>query len=181
MTKLNFGQPDDGIIQMAYVVEDIHEAMRQWSTVMEVGPWYLLDNFTGVDPVYRGEPCKAEIALAMSFAGNMNVELIQCLDDNPSVYKEHIDVKGYGFHHFGVASADFDASVAKYEAQGFDLALKLGVPTGGSVAYMDTKGAMPGYLEVIETSPGMEAAFTEFWKTTIGWDGSDPVRPFPGG
>lgn len=34
---LNFGQPDTGIIQMAYVVENIHRAMRHWVEQLKVG------------------------------------------------------------------------------------------------------------------------------------------------
>ena len=47
MGLVGFGQPDDGIIQMAYVVPDIHAAMSTWATKLKVGPWFLLDHFTG--------------------------------------------------------------------------------------------------------------------------------------
>ena len=97
MPLVSFGQPADGIIQMAYVVEDIHQAMRDWSSKLKVGPWFLLERFTGVDPEYRGQSTACEIALAMSFAGHMNVELIQQLNDAPSVYRETIERRGYGF------------------------------------------------------------------------------------
>jgi len=62
---------------MAYVVADLRAAMTQWSSKLEVGPWFVLEHFTGVDPVYRGQPSRADVALAMSFAGHMNIELIQ--------------------------------------------------------------------------------------------------------
>jgi hypothetical protein len=77
MGLVNFGQPDDGVIQMAYVVEDIHQAIDAWVKKLNVGPWFLLDSFTGVDPQYRGKPSEAAVSLAMSFAGHMMVELIQ--------------------------------------------------------------------------------------------------------
>jgi hypothetical protein len=40
MSLLNFGQPDGGIVQMAYVVEDIHRAMNEWVDQLKVGPWF---------------------------------------------------------------------------------------------------------------------------------------------
>jgi hypothetical protein len=107
MSLVSFGQPDDGIIQMAYVVPDIHRAMEQWVSKLKVGPWFLLPNFTGIEPQYRGEPSRAEVSLAMSFAGHMNVELIQPNNDAPSVYGEVLETRGPGFHHFGVATANF--------------------------------------------------------------------------
>ena len=178
MSQLDFGQPIGGIIQMAYVVPDIEAAMTRWTADLHVGPWFLLDRFTGEDPVYRGEPCLAGVALAMGYAGHMQFELIQPTDEHPSVYKEHIDARGYGFHHYGLASADYAGDVARYLAEGYELAFEAGVPTGGKVGYLDSHGALPGYLEVIEIGAVMDEVFTRYWRASIGWDGSDPVRPF---
>jgi len=58
------------------------------------------------------------------------------------------------------------------------VAFRAGVPTGGEVAYLDTHGALPGFLELIETSPGMERAFAGFYGAALSWDGSDPIRRF---
>src|SRR5262245_22758466 len=118
MSLVSFGQPDDGVIQMAYVVSDIHAAMHHWIDKLRVGPWFLLEHFTGVEPVYRGRPSTADVAIAMSFAGHMNIELIQPNDTAPSVYREIIERRGYGFHHWGVATWDFDAQVDKQRAAG---------------------------------------------------------------
>lgn len=178
MPKLNFGQPDNGIMQMAYIVKDIHRAMEEWIARLKVGPWFLLDHFTGEHPVYRNQPSRADMTLAMAFAGHMNIELIQPNDDHPSVYKEMIDARGYGFHHWGLASADVDADVKRYEAMGMEVAFRAGVPTGGDVAYMDTHGALPGFVELIQTNALMEQAFTGFYRAALSWDGKGPVRPF---
>ena len=175
---LNFGQPADGIIQTAYVVPDIQAAMQRWIATMNVGPWFLLDRFTGVDPTYRGQPTEAAVAIAMAFAGHMQIELIQPLDDLPSVYKETIEARGYGFHHWGYAATDWDAAVSRFEGMGFEQAYRLGVPSGGEVAYMDAKGAMPGFVEVIPSGPGIDEAFTRQYLASVGWHGEDPIRPF---
>jgi hypothetical protein len=178
MPLVSFGQPDDGIIQMAYVVEDIHSAMREWSARLKVGPWFLLDRLRGVDPKYRGQPTDVEIALAMSFTGHMNIELIQQLNSAPSAYREIIDRRGYGFHHFGVATWNFEREVERFRTSGAELAFSLGVPSGGRVAYMDTTATLPGMTELIELGPGFEPTFNRFYRASIGWDGSDPVRSF---
>jgi hypothetical protein len=107
MGLVGFGQPDDGVIQMCYLVPDIQAAMQTWVQKLRVGPWFLLDHFTGTDPQYRGQDSKADVSLAMSFAGHMNIELIQPNDEHPSVYREWIDRKGYGFHHWGRTTRDF--------------------------------------------------------------------------
>ena len=77
MSLLGFGQPQTGVFQMAYVVEDIDASMQRWIDQLKVGPWFLLPHFTGVDPTYRGEPTDADVALAMAHAGHMLVELIE--------------------------------------------------------------------------------------------------------
>jgi hypothetical protein len=108
----------------------------------------------------------------------MNIELIQPNDDAPSVYREVLDKRGPGFHHWGVATKDFDRDVQKYRAQGHDLALFLRVPSGGRVAYMDTTAQLPGFVELIELGADFEAVFNRFYRASIGWDGQDPVRSF---
>jgi hypothetical protein len=178
MSLVSFGQPDDGVIQMAYVVEDIQHAMREWATRLKVGPWFLLEGFRGLEPMYRGQESGAEIALAMSFAGHMNVELIQQVNTAPSVYREVIEKRGYGFHHFGVATRNFEQEVGRYRAAEAELAFFLRVPSGGRVAYMDTTATLPGMTEVIEFGPGFEPTLNRFYRASIGWDGKDPVRPF---
>jgi hypothetical protein len=178
MSLVSFGQPDDGIIQMAYVVEDIHQAIDHWVTKLKVGPWFLLRHFSGEDPQYRGKPSRAEVSLAMSFAGHMNVELIQPNNDAPSVYREVLETRGPGFHHFGMATANFDADLERHRSAGHDLAFFLRVPSGGRVAYLDTTRELPGFLELIELGGAFEPVFNTFYRASIGWDGKDPVRSF---
>ena len=178
MGQVGFGQPDNGVIQMAYVVADLDAAIDQWIKRLRVGPWFVLDHFTGVDPVYRGQPSRADVRLAMSFAGHMNMELIQPNNDAPSVYGEVIERRGYGFHHWGVATWSFDAAVAQYERDGYPLAFRATVPSGGRVGYMDTTGVLPGFTELIELGGDFEQVFGRFYRASIDWDGKDPVRSF---
>jgi hypothetical protein len=178
MTLLNYGQPEDGIIQMAYVVEDIESAMGHWTASLGAGPWFLLPHFTGDRPTYRGGPSRADVAIAMGFSGHMLIELIAPNDEEPSVYREVIERSGYGFHHFGVGTRNYDADLERHRGNGFELAFQAYVPTGGRVGYLDTKGALPGFLELIELSDATETAFTRFYAASLSWDGKDPVRSF---
>ena len=59
MPLLNFGQPADGVMQMSYVVKDIRQAIQNWIEKLHVGPWFLLEHFTGERPVYRGRQSTA--------------------------------------------------------------------------------------------------------------------------
>jgi Glyoxalase/Bleomycin resistance protein/Dioxygenase superfamily len=178
-TQLVFGQPRGGIFQMAYVVPDLAAAIGYWVRDLRVGPWFRLDGFDGGnDAVHRGGTYTATVDLAMAFAGHMQIELLQPNDEEPSVYKETIDARGYGFHHFGVASDDVEADIAKLEAKGYELAFRAGVPTGGHVAYMDGGPVQPGFLELCAATPAFEDLFGRFHRASVDWDGSAPVRPF---
>jgi hypothetical protein len=178
MTEFGFGQRTGQIIQMAYVVEDIRASIEWWMKEAKTGPWFLLDHFWAADQIYRGAPSQADVAIAMAFAGHMNIELIQPLDDHPSVYRDIVNKRGFGFHHVGIAMDDVDAEIGFYQAKGFETAFRANVPTGGAVAYMDNGRNDPGMVELIPATSGMDETFTRFWQASVDWDGRDPVRPF---
>lgn len=178
MLDYGFGQPAGGVIQMAYVVKDIQRSIAHWIDDLKVGPWFLLDHFTGIAPVYRGAPSLADVKIAMAFAGHMQIELIQPNDDHPSVYREAIAQRGYGHHHIGLGCADVEAAIDAYQKRGYSLAFKAGVPTGGDVAYLQADPADASFIELIPATPGMDETFTRFWRASVEWDGADPIRPF---
>ncbi|MBT0670945.1 VOC family protein [Novosphingobium profundi] len=176
---LGYGQPVGGVVQTAFVVEDLAAAIERQIADCGAGPFFRLDHFLRPGQVYRGAPSRADIALAMGFAGHMLIELIQPLDEHPSVYREAIARRGYGFHHFGVGARDVDEAARAYRARGFVEAFRAEVPTGGEVIYLDGgNGAQDGFIELIPVSAGMDAHFTAMWRASLDWDGRDQVRPF---
>ena len=53
------------------------------------------------------------------------------------------------------------------------------MPSGARVGYFDTVSTLGAMIEVIEMIPVTEDMFTQIYKASIGWDGSDPVRQRP--
>jgi hypothetical protein len=178
VTTFGFGQDVGQVVQTAYVVKDMTAAIRWWIDNANVGPWFLLDSFTGREQLYRGQPNTADIKLAMAFAGHMMIELIQPKDDRPSVYKDVIDQRGYGFHHLGIAVSDVEAERAAYERRGYHVVFSAPVPSGGTVYYLGGPLEAPGLIELIPATPGMDEMFTRYWKASVGWNGENPIRPF---
>ncbi|MDB5441552.1 MAG: glyoxalase [Caulobacteraceae bacterium] len=178
-TELGYGQPLNGVAQTAFVVPDLPSAITRWTRDLRAGPFFVLDRFLVPGQTYRGATSTADITLAMGFAGHMQIELIQPLDEEPSVYRETIQRRGYGFHHVGIACTEVDAASTEYQARGYAEVFRAAVPTGGEVVYLDD-GAGPdvGFIELLPVTPGMDATFTRFWEASRGWDGTDPVRPF---
>ena len=173
-----FGQPDDGLIQTAYVVEDIHQAIREWASKLKVGRWFLVGRFTGEDAKYYGKPTEMIADVAISFAGHLMIELIQQRNDVPSVYRDTIEKRGYGFHHWGLASANFERDVERYRGWGYELAFSARVPSGGRVAYMDTTAHLPGMVELFELGASFDAIFSRMHRAATEWDGKELIRPF---
>ena len=177
--QLGYGQPMGGIAQTAFIVPDLRAAIDRYVRACRAGPFFVLPNFLQPGQVYRGAESTADVTIAMGFAGHMLIELIQPLDENPSVYQETLAERGWGFHHWGVPFTDVYEAEKDYQAKGYETAYRAAVPTGGEVIFMDDgSGARDGFIELLPVTLGMDETFTRFWKASLGWDGSEPVRSF---
>jgi hypothetical protein len=178
MPVWNWGQPLDGIIQVAFIVPDIQKAMPIYAERLGIGPWFLFEHFEFAYLNYRGAPSNLDITLALGNSGHMMFELIQQNDDLPSVYKDVYAKKGWGFHHWAVAASPdkYISTVKRYTDQGHALALDGAVAIGARAAYLDTTDLLGGMIEVIEVTPQVEGLFTHIHQASVGWDGQDPIR-----
>jgi hypothetical protein len=79
----------------------------------------------------------------------MTYELVQPADDAPSVYRDVIHDRGYGFHHFGYGTRDFDQAVIAMHAEGYSTVGSLEHPDL-RLAIFDTRDILPGMTELIE-------------------------------
>lgn len=178
MPLWNWGQPTDGIIQVAYITDDIGRDMERFTRELRVGPWYVFEHFAFERLQYRGQDSPLDITLALGNSGHMQFELIEQHCANPSAYTETRDKRGFGFHHWGVAVTpdSYDARLADYNARGFATVLDGAVKVGGRATYVDSLAALGGMIEMIEVTPAVEQLFTLIAQASTGWDGADPVR-----
>ena len=163
----DFGQPADGIIQLGFVVADLETAMSEFTGRLRVGPWTVLRDFAGDDPRYHGEPARARAHVALGFGGHLQYELIQPADEWPSVHRDVILDRGYGFHHFGRATTNFDQDVAAMHARGYDTVFSARVGPGSRVAYFDTRDVLPGMIELLEASADLDTTFTAMYRAAL--------------
>jgi Glyoxalase/Bleomycin resistance protein/Dioxygenase superfamily len=164
------------IIQYAYTVPDLDLAMRHYTDVLGVGPWFTRGPFTPGQALYRGERNTAELSLARAFSGDSMIELIQQHNDAPSVYREVIDTRGYGFHHWAIPTRTFAEDTKRYEERGFEVAFSDILDTGARVNYLDTTSTIGGMVELVELTRAQLDRYTLFYVSSIGWDGTEPVR-----
>jgi hypothetical protein len=177
LALLNFGQPAGGIVQLGYVVKDVFEAVEHFSDLLNAGPWIVFEHMALENGEYRGNPTSLDVSIAMAHAGHVQIELIQQNNDVPSVYSEVPEDRRYGFHHWGIGTTDFDGDLQRLKDRGYEVALIARVEDfDARGAYMDTKRDMPGMVELIEMVPAVEQMFTDTYKASLGWDGTEPVR-----
>ena len=125
---------------------------------------------------YRGTPTKMHVSLALAFAGETMIELIEQHDQEPSVFQEALKTRGgHGFHHWGVGVRDFEKAAANYRSRGYAEAFSDTAPIGCRVIYFDTTRDLPGMTEIIEMNEQAEQVFHSMYQAAQEWDGKTHI------
>ena len=171
------------IRQLGYVVPDIEAAMQYWSNVLGVGPWYYNPKVPIMNYRYRGRDYEVHNSVALANSGPMQVELIQTRNDAPSMYRDFLQTGQTGLQHIAYWTQDYDADLARLQERGFEVVMSGEVGLRGRFCYFDVPdhpGAHPGsVIELSEVAGPKGRMFDLIRASSQGWDGSDPIRPFP--
>jgi len=167
------------IRQLGYVVTDIEKSMKYWAGTMGVGPWFYNPRVPIEDYRYEGKTYDVHNSVALANSGFVQVELIQTRNDVPSMYRDFTQAGHIGLQHVAYWTQRFDADLARMEAQGFRVKMSGMVGTNGRFVYFD-KEMHPGtVVELSEVVGPKGRMFDVIREASQGWDGSDPIRPFP--
>lgn len=164
------------IMQMAYWPKDFDAALRHWTEVMGVGPFYLLENVALEGLRYRGEPSGFVFTMALAYWGDVQIELIRPENDEPSIYSGEHGRQGDALHHVCVLTDDIAAARATAEAAGGVVLLEAKVGADGAVLYVDSGGGPGGIVEILQPASGSKALFAMIRDAARDWDGGDPIR-----
>jgi hypothetical protein len=178
MDHFKFGPRDNGIIQIAYTVADIEQAMRHYSEILYIGPWFLIGPFVPPKGRYRGATTKMHVSLALAYTGQLMVELIQQHDEEPSVFQEALEARGgHGFHHWAIGTRDFEKTAEHYRSRGYQEAFTdtAPAPLDCRVIYFDATADLPGMLEVIEINAATEELYRQMYQAAQEWNGKDHI------
>jgi len=167
------------IRQLGYVVPDIEAAMDHWSRVMGVGPFFYNPRVPIEGYHYGGQAFEVENSVALANSGFVQVELIQTRNDAPSMYRDFMQRGHMGLQHVAYWTRTFDDDLARMLALGFDGQMEGCVGVNGRFVYF-AQEAHPGtVIELSEVLGPKGRMFDTIRAASQGWDGSDPVRPFP--
>ena len=113
-----------GFVQIAYLVEDVHQSAEYWARVHGAGPFVVMENIPLQEVVYRDQPGSLDHSSAYGQFGPMMLELVQQNCDAPSAFKEMYAPGQYGLHHMAAFAPDLEASLAEHAQQGEPLAMR---------------------------------------------------------
>ncbi len=172
---MNFAE--ETVMQHGYVVADLEASLAFWVETMRAGPFYVVDN--ALDGMtYRGQPTSVRWTTALAYRGNMLIELIRQNDDSPSIYREFLDTRGPGFHHFMLKSPEFDATLARFERAGCPPAFGRTRPGEERFMYVDAVKQLGCFVELYDMTPTTLDLFRRIRSAHDTWDGKEPIRSF---
>ncbi|EJW10591.1 hypothetical protein A33M_4278 [Rhodovulum sp. PH10] len=165
--------------QIGYVVDDIETAMRDWAEKLGIGPWFYAEKIVDQNFYYKGKPSPIERSVALANSGFVQMELVQQRNDAPSMYLDFLKAGRIGVQHFAYWTTTFDAHMAAAKAAGMTVGMGGEVGANGRYVYFDCEIHPGTVIELSEVSGPKGRLFETIRKASEGWDGRDPIRPFP--
>lgn len=167
------------IRQLGFVVPDVEEAMRHWSEVMGVGPFFYNPRVPIEDYRFEGRSYEPHNSVALANSGYVQIELIQCRNAVPSCYKEFTDAGHWGLQHTAYWTEDYDRDLALMEAEHFKVKMSGKVGENGRFAYFNRETHPGTCIELSEVKGPKGRMFDMIRTAAAGWNGSERIRPFP--
>lgn len=139
-------------VQIAWVTHDLDATEQALTGLMGARKWVRLRevHFSADVCTYRGGPADFTADISLSYAGDMQLELIAPVAGE-NIYTEFLDRAGPGLHHvcMEVADADaFEAALADAERRGAPVVQQGAMPGGMRFAYVSAAQAGVPYIEI---------------------------------
>jgi catechol 2,3-dioxygenase-like lactoylglutathione lyase family enzyme len=143
--------PGRKVVQFAFTVRQLQPVLDYWSRL-----GFTERNVTHPplwDLRYHDQPGQFDAQLGWQRHGRVVYEWIEPLK-GPTVYVDHMDKHGEGFHHIAFGVPDLDTEVARWSALGFPFIQggawgEKGKPGWGRFAYQDTDSIAGSEVELL--------------------------------
>jgi Glyoxalase/Bleomycin resistance protein/Dioxygenase superfamily len=139
------------VLQVGLVVRDLQKSMEAYWKLLRIGPWKI---YTYAPPMLReatvrGQRVDYSMRVAHAQAGPTQLELIEPLE-GPSIYEEHLAVKGEGLHHIqSRIESNIADVVAAFARVGIGV-LMSGKFGEGEFYYLDTELTLGVIYEIFQ-------------------------------
>jgi catechol 2,3-dioxygenase-like lactoylglutathione lyase family enzyme len=149
------------ITQVAWVVTDLAAAEAHLTAVRGNRRWTRLPGirFAPDTCEYRGAPADFTCDVSLSYAGDVQLELIRPVTGE-SIYSEFLERTGGGLHHLCFEVDDLDEALRSAEAQGIPC-IQRGDMAHGAIRFGYLDGAAHGvpYVELAQLDDTMRAFY----------------------
>jgi len=163
------------VMQMAFVPTDFDAAVAHWTTVMGVGPFFLMEDIALTDMKCMGQSSDAVFSLALAYWGDMQIELIRPDNDSPSHLNGDYGVRDQ-LHHTCLLVGDIHDAYAACKKHDATVVVEGKVGSDGAVIYADFGGGPGHVVEMLQPQPGTQDVFDMIKQAGKDWDGKDPLR-----
>lgn len=160
-----------GMIQNAYVVNDIDQAIDRWHQAWGLGPFLVRRHITMDQVWYRGKPSTLDISAAFVQAGPTQIEFICQHDDVPSAFRDAFAPGTEGLHHVAVMPDDYRAAVDHFVRLGYPVATELRTRSGRGASFVDTRPLLGHMVEIYPVSEGVLGLYRRVAEEAARWDG----------
>ncbi len=162
--------------QNGYVVRDIEAALKHWTEVLGVGPFYRIEKVAVEDFRYKGTSSAIELTIALANTGDLQIELIEQTNDAPSMYRDFLAAGNEGLQHLAYWPADFEQELNHALESGYRIGQEGRIGEPGRFVYLETE-AHPGTVIELSDVSGPKGKFFEHIRAKAqNWDGNHPVR-----
>lgn len=149
---------ENGVAQIALVVEDLDKTVERYWQVFGMGPWHF---YTYQRPLlgmsrYQGQDVDNSLRIALGYFGPTRIELIE-VKRGPSLQEDFIQAHGYGVQHLGILVDDMESAVKEAREAGFEVIQEgsgFGPDGDGHYAYLNTEEDFGITYELIERPQG---------------------------
>jgi len=154
-------------VQIAWVTTDVDATEKTLTALLGAKKWVRMPSvhFGPDSCTYRGQPADFVADISLSYAGDMQLELIAPVSGD-SIYTEFLNDSGPGLHHICVEADDAAGlrnALAQAEAGGATVVQQGVMPGGMQFAYVSAATAGVPYLE-IALIPAEIRAFFDYVK-----------------
>ena len=133
------------IDQVCLVVGDLEHAVGRLQDLLNLGSFKFKET-DRPDAVVHGKKTHVRARRAYAQAGPMELELIEP-GAGENIFREFLDSRGEGVHHFGTLVPDLDEALARFEEKGIGV-LQRQESGRTRLAYLDTEKALGVILEL---------------------------------
>lgn len=171
--------PNRKITHVGYVVADVEDAVQWAVATLGAGPFLVIEHLQLETCTFYSEPARYDHSSAFGQWGDLIVELTVVHSSDPPELAELIGGPTPRVGHVGWLADDLAADSARLEADGLPV-FHTGSSGPVSARWHDGRERLGHHIEILGRTPELEGFYGLIGSSSLGWDGSEPLRPGPG-